>query len=621
MLRVGQVMTRLSICLYNHNTIGDALALMREKKVAGLPMVNEQGHLLGMVTKEQILEKDFERITAGDKVIDYVTPRYIPLKEDTLVEEAWDLPFEIFPVLNSQEEITGIVSKYALGQAYFQETFHRRQEMEAVFNSTHSGILAINKQGIITSLNPAAERPTRFTGKEAVGRLLNEVVIQTGLLNVVSTGVPEFGIKFEVGKRKYITNRTPIIKDGEVIGAVGVFQDISELELISNELRSVKALNEELTTIVDSSYDGIIICDSVGEILRCNPAVERILGTSRGVLVGKPFKELIDREIVSRNIIHLAKKQFGPVSIVENPFGDHSIVITCNPVIDEDGEIVKFVINIRDMTELEGLREALEESKQLSEKFQSEIAQMRTRFEPSKDVEFRSGIMRNVYDLALRVSKVETPVVIIGESSVGKIKVARFIHNNSERSEGPFLKLDCSSLPDQVLEAELFGYAPDSSSGASKKAKAGIFEHAHKGTVYLEEIGHLPPAVQSKLLQLLRDKEVMPIGGLNSIPVDVRIITTTQLELSELVKQGFFKEELFFRLNVVSIEVPPLRERKEDVVPLLHYYQDYYNRRYSLKNEFSSEAVNNLLNYDWPGNLREVANVVERLVVTTGCNS
>jgi PAS domain S-box-containing protein len=609
-------MTRLSICLYHHNTIGDALALMKEKKVEGLPVVNEQARLLGMVTKEQILERALEGVTAGDKAIDFVTARYLPLKEDALLEDVWDLPFDIFPVLNQQEEITGVVSKYALGQAYFQHTYLRRQELEAVFNSTHNGIIAINKHGIITSLNPAAEEPTRSTGEEAVGRFLNEVVVPTGLLDVVRTGTPEFGVKFKVGRRQYITNRTPIIKDGEVIGAVGVFQDVSELELISKELRSVVELNEELGTIVDSSFDGIIICNSGGKIQRCNPAVERVLGVARKDLVGKPFRELIEKGILTNNIINMVKKEGGPVRAVESPSADNSLVISGNPVHDEDGVLSKIIINIRDMTELEGLREALEESQLLSLQYQSEIAEMRTHLKPPKEIEYCSEVMRNVFDLALRVSQVESPVVLIGESGVCKGDIGRFIHLHSERRKGPFLKINCASVPEQVLETELFGYTAGSFAGASNKDKPGLFELADLGTLYLEEIGELTLALQAKLLRVLQDKEVMPLGGRQAVPVNVRIIAATLDPLTELVKRGTFKEELFFHLNVVPIKIPPLRERNEDVLSLLQYYLADYNNRYSLDKELSPETVTFLLNYEWPGNVRELANVVERLVVT-----
>lgn len=609
-LRVGQVMTRLSICLYAHNTIEDALALMREKKVPGLPLLTEQGHIQGMVSKDQILEKGLDAVAAADKAVNYLTTRFVPLKEDTLVEEVWDLPFELYPVLNSQDEITGVVSKYHLGLALFQHSELRRQELEAVFDSAHNGILAVNKQGIITSLNPAAEKPTRSTRAEAVGKFLTDVIIPTGLLEVVRSGVPAFGIKFQVGRRQYITNRTPILKNGEVIGAVGVFQDVSEIEKILQELYSVRHLNDQLKTIVDSSYDGIIICDDQGEILRCNPAVGRILGIGAAELVGKHFRDLVDKGLFSNNIIQMVKKESGPVNILERPYADHSLVITGNPVVDEEGEIGKIVINIRDMSELLILREALEESKQLSEKYQSEIVQLKNNIDPEFNLIVRSQAMENVLDLAQRVSKVDSPVVLIGERGVGKEEIARFIHQHSERKNAPFLKLNCGTVPEELLSQEIFGVK----SGSGRKA--GVLERAHMGTLFLEEIEQMPLSLQSRLLRVLQDKELSVENGPKALAADVRIIASSGQPLKELVDKGAFREDLFFCLNVVPIKIPPLRERKEDVIPLIHFFLKQNNKRYSLEKELAAEGIELMLNYKWTGNVREMANVIERLVVT-----
>ena len=604
MLRVGQVMSRLSVCLHSYHTIGDALTLIKEKKVTGLPILNDQGHLLGMVIKEQIFEKGLEQFTAENKAIDYLTTRFLPLKEETLVEDVGDLPFEIYPVFNNQEEITGVVTKYSLMQAHLQQVQLRSQELEAVFDSAHNGILAINRQGIITSLNPAAERPTRSTKEKAVGHFLNDIIIPTGLLEVVRSGIPEFGVKFQVGRRLYISNRTPILKDGEVVGAVGVFQDVSEIEKILQELRSVKQLNEELQTIIASSYDGLIICDGQGEILRCNPAVGRILDLTWTELVGRPFKDFVDKGIFQKNIVHLVKKQDALVSLLERPLAKHSLVITGNPVYSEDGEIVKIVINIRDMSELVFLREALEESKQLSEKYQSQIAQMRNHQDIGATLRSCSVIMNNVMDLAFRVSQVDSPVVLVGEQGVGKEEIARLIHAQSKRAQAPFYKLNCGSLPNQLLEIELFGQ--EIPLDIAHRGKKGIFELAEKGTVYLEDIGKMSLSLQQRLLRIL-----------NPISADVRIIASTISPLKELVEKGLFHKELFFSLNVVPIKVPALRERKEDLIPLVLFHLEQNNKRHGLEKVFSPEAIQLFLNYSWLGNVRELANVIERLVVTS----
>ncbi|KGP75645.1 diguanylate cyclase [Desulfosporosinus sp. Tol-M] len=614
MLRVGQVMSRLSVYLYNYHTIGDAMTLMMEKKVTGLPLINEQGHLLGMVTKDQVNEKGLENYAAENKAADYLTTRFLPLNEETSLEDVWDLPFEIYPVFNNQEEITGVVSKYSLLQAYLQEVQSRSCELEAVFDAVHNGILAINRQGIITSLNPAAERPTRSTKEGAVGRFLTDVIIPTGLLRVVRSGIPEFGVKFQVGGRQYITNRTPIIKDGEVVGAVGVFQDVSEIEKVLPELQSVKQLTEELQKIVGSSYDGLIICDGQGKILRCNPAVGRILNLLWEELVGSPFKDLVDKGVFQKNIIHLVKQQDGLVSILERPYAEHSLAITGNPVYDEEGEIAKIVINIRDMSELVFLREALEESKQLAEKYQSEIAQMRNNQEMRADLRSRSVIMNNVLDLAFRVSQVDSPVVLVGEQGVGKEEIARLIHCQSKRSKGSFYKLNCGSLPAQLLEIELFGQGV--SIGNGNIGKAGVLELADQGSVYLEDIGKMPLNLQGRLVRVLQDKMLQVTGEKEISSFNTRIMAGTDRPLKELVEKGLFRSDLFYTLNVVPIKVPALRERKEDLIPLALFYLEQNNKRHGLEKVFSPEAVQMLLDYPWFGNVREMANVIERLVVT-----
>lgn len=614
MLHVGQVMTRLSICLYNYHTIGDAMTLMMEKRVDGLPFVNEQGYLQGMVTKNQIIKTGLENYNAEDKAADYLTSRFLPLNEDASLEDVWNLPFDIYPVLNSQEEITGVVSKYSLLQGYFQEVQSRSQELEAVFNSAHNGIISINKQGIITSLNPAAERPTRAIKEEAVGRFLNDVIIPTGLLEVVRNGIPEFGAKFQVGRRMYISNRTPILKDGEVVGAVGVFQDVSEIEKVLQELQSIKQLNEELQTIVVSSYDGLIICDGQGEILRCNPAVGRILETSWEELVGRPFLELVEKGIFKRNIIHLVKKQGGFVSSLEKTLAKHSLVITANPVFNEEEEIITIVINIRDMSELESLREALEESKQLSEKYQSQIAQLRNHQEIGNELKYSSVAMNNVLDLAFRVSKVDSPVVLVGEQGVGKEEIARSIHCQSKRSAGAFYKINCGFLPEDLLDIELFGQGI---SNSKNNRKPGVLELADQGSVYLEDIGKMPLKLQGRLVSVLQNKTLQVMGENSTISVDARILAGTNRPLKELVEKDLFRTDLFYALNIVPIKVPALRERKEDLIPLVLFNLEQNNKRHGDEKVLSPESVQLLLDHSWPGNLREMANLIERLVVTS----
>lgn len=616
MLRVGQVMSRLSIYLYNYHTIGDAITLMMEKKVTGLPLMNEQGHLLGMVTKDQIIEKGLEDFSAENKAADYLTTRFLPLNEEASLEDVWNLSFDIYPVFNNQEEITGVVSKYDILLAYFQEVQGRICELEAVFDSVHNGILAINKQGIITSLNPAAEKPTRSTKEGAAGRFLMDVIQPTGLLEVVRSGIPEFGVIFQVGSRQYITNRTPIIKNGEVVGAVGVFQDAAEFEKVLPDLQSVKNLQGEVRTIVNTSFDGLIICNNQGDILRCNPAAGKMLNVSEEELVGRSFKDFIDKGVFRKNIIYLVKKRDGLVSVLEKPDSEHFWQVTGNPVYDEEGEIRKIVINIRDTSETVHLRETLEETEKLADEYRSELTQLKNNQETDVNLRSRSALMNNVLDLASRVSQVDSPVVLIGERGVGKEEIAKSIHCQSKRSKGPFYKINCGSLPSQLLEIELFGQGPALTDTKAHQGKTGILELANQGSIYLEDIGKMPPDLQGRLVQALHAKTLQALDGEEIVPVDARIMAGADRPLKELVDSGHFRSDLFYSLNVAPIKVPALRERKEDLIPLAFFYLERNNKRYGVKRTLSSEAVRLLLEYPWYGNIRELANVLERLVVT-----
>ncbi len=476
------------------------------------------------------------------------------------------------------------------------------QELEAVFDSAYSGIVAINKQGIITSLNPAAEGPTRSTRDKAVGRSLNDVIIPDGLLDMVRTGIPQFGVKFQVGKRKYITNRTPILKHGEVVGAVGVFQDISQLELISQELETVKNLHDELRIIVDSTGDGIIVCNARSEIIRCNSAVEKILGTSRDKFMGQS----------SKNIVYLVKTQGGPKTILEKNKAGRSLIINGTPVYDDEGEMNKIVINIRDISESLELRRALEQSKLLTEQYQSEIAQIRNSVGSAKLI-FQSSSMKKVLHIVQRVSSVHSPVALIGEDGVGKHELAKLIHAHSRQKDKHFVTVNCKAIPENILKAQLAG----DNHGRDLNNSKGLLHSAEVGTIFFEDIGSMSHSFQLKILDYVLNKHQTVQDKRTQNKEHPRIIIGSDKPLREYVDTGLFNEQLFFALNVIPIRVPPLIERKEDILPLLGCYLSLYCKKYSVSKKFSQEATDFLLNYRWPGNIRELVTLTERLTVTS----
>ncbi|KKM10152.1 hypothetical protein SY88_15635 [Clostridiales bacterium PH28_bin88] len=613
-------MTRTSTCLQMKHTARDALKIFIEKGVNGLPVEDEYGRLLGMVTKELIIKgmAESDDVSGDTPAYQFTKTTPIRVKEEAFVKDVWNLPGTAFPVFDASERFTGVVSADQLKTAYCWLAEYRVKELDAVFNSAHNGILAIDANGFITSFNPAAERFAKRSKEEAIGRFLTDVVVPTGLLEVVRTGQPQYGKKYQVGRRKYITNRTPIIQEGQITGAVGVFQDISEIEDVFEELSMVKELNKELETIVESSYDGIVVTDKEGSILRANQAFGRITGIQANKVLGKPLQEVIDSEFSGTSLVEMVLQRSGTVSIVyDNENTKNCLVFTANPVTNEQGEIARVVINVRDIGELNKVKRQLEQTKELSKRYKSELAELRLRLIHQEGIIAHSNQMERVLDLALRVAQVDSTVLILGESGVGKEVIAKVIHTNSQRREGPFIKVNCGAIPESLLESELFGYEAGAFTGASRTGKAGMFELAHKGTLFLDEIGDLPPTLQVKLLRVLQDKELVRLGGVKPRPINVRILTATNQNLLERVRQGRFREDLYFRLNVVPVFIPPLRERREDIIPLVQFFQERLSEKLGMKKEFSPEALEILVNYDWPGNVRELENIIERLFITS----
>ena len=223
--------------------------------------------------------------------------------------------------------------------------------------------------------------------------------------------------------------------------------------------------------------------------------------------------------------------------------------------------------------------------------------------------------MDKVIKLIENVSKTDATILITGETGVGKEVVARTIFKNSKRANGPYIRVNCAAIPENLLESELFGYEKGSFTGASQNGKLGLFEMANNGTILLDEIGEIPVKLQPKLLRVLQEREIKRIGGTSNIKIDVRVIAATNLNLEDEVKKGNFREDLYYRLNVIPIELPPLRERKEDISLLVYNFLGKFNKAYGKTKDFDITALEILENYSWPGNVRELENSIERLVV------
>jgi PAS domain S-box-containing protein len=368
--------------------------------------------------------------------------------------------------------------------------------------------------------------------------------------------------------------------------------------------------------ILNASFDGIIVSKPDGTIIYQNPAVEQLTGLSPNDCIGVNVQKLIDDEIIDQSLTVKVVQENKPASIIQTyKATGKKILLSGVPIRDKNGEITKVVSNLRDLTILNGLEKEIDELKAKNEKISEEIEKITLKQESLNSIIAHNPKMKMVIERAHRISQIESTVLILGESGVGKEGIVNFIYQMSSRRSNPFIQINCAAIPEQLLESELFGYEPGAFTGANNKGKPGLFEIATKGIIFLDEVGDMPLNLQGKLLRVLQENEITRVGGIKPIKIDVRVVAATNRNLEEMVEKGEFRQDLFYRLNIIPIFVPPLRERREDIIPLIYHFLAQIKRKYGVNRTFSQKALENFHNYDWPGNIRQLRNMVERIAL------
>ena len=385
----------------------------------------------------------------------------------------------------------------------------------------------------------------------------------------------------------------------------------------TDELARLRQVCQDFEDTFHNSFDGIFVADGDGMTLFVNVGCERNYGVRSEDLVGHHVAEFERKGWIRPVIATQVAKQRRRITTTQETHEGKTIMVTGMPLFDDQGNVRRVIINSRDMTELVNLQQDLEAARESLRRVDGEIEALRTQALRFDGVVLQSPAMQRLAELAIRVARVDTTVLVTGDSGVGKEVVTRLIHQESARARGPFMKINCGALPRDLLESELFGYEGGAFTGAQRQGKHGLIELAHGGTLFLDEIGELPVDLQVKLLTVLQDKALVRLGGTRSIPVDVRIVAATNRDLKQMLTQRTFRSDLYYRLNVVPLNVPRLAERPEDILPLVHQFAAEFNDRYGLSKRISERVLSQLRGHDWPGNVRELRNVVERLIVTS----
>lgn len=379
-----------------------------------------------------------------------------------------------------------------------------------------------------------------------------------------------------------------------------------------------------LDIILDLVSDGIIIADKNCKVVKVNKAYENLSKLPAEKLIGMDISEMENwtinpNESCTVKVLQ-TKKTVTIMQKVENEDGKKELITTGKPLFNEHGEIIYVVSSVRDMTELNELRSGIKKIKQMNESYLEELKRLKERELNLDGLVANSKEMIDVLNASAKVASVDSQVILRGESGVGKEVIAKFIHKNSKRSGEAFIKVNCGAIPDTLMESEFFGYEPGAFTGANKQGKPGVFELANRGTLFLDEIGDMPMDLQVKLLRVLEEQEFRRVGGVKTIRSDVRIIAATNQHLEEMVNEKKFRKDLYYRLQVYPIHIPPLRKRKDDISHLIQFFIDAYQKKHSIQIRIDSDVIQLLCQYDWPGNIRELMNVVERMAITSSNN-
>lgn len=376
---------------------------------------------------------------------------------------------------------------------------------------------------------------------------------------------------------------------------------------------------ELLNAAFNLSEVGLTVTDSSGTVLRTNVAHSHITGRKYGTLIGRNMRDVAEEGHFSSAVIRVIETG-RHVKDEQNHYNGRSYFVYSVPYFTSKGELEYIVSNLVDTQEISLVKQELEEIRKSEEKFKKKVIKLKEMTNWQNELVFCSENMQDVIDVCDKIAQFDTSVLICGESGTGKELLANYIFQKSSRSNAPFIKINCSAIPESLLESELFGYESGAFTNANSKGKKGILEIANEGTILLDEVGDMPLQLQPKILRFLQEGEMFRVGGNIPIKSDVRIIAATHCKLDDLVKQGKFRGDLYYRLNVIPIQVPSLEERKEDILPLVRFFTKNLNEKYGLKKEFDYGVIEHFMNRSFPGNVRELRNVVERLMMLSERN-
>ncbi|MFK2826264.1 sigma 54-interacting transcriptional regulator [Bacillus sp. B190/17] len=585
-----------------------------------LIFLSEQGKLVSYIHLKS------NRLVHKDKVtFQTLLSQAISIEQVYQVNKIISLPV-IFQVIG--ESLTIITDEEGMPIGYLNreellaELFKQEDQgvnlFKILLTSIPMGMFVVDREKTIINCNDAGLKMIKSTSEKVMNQPADSIFHKEYIESVFATGKTVLNQVQLTDEMGVLLDYCPILNnDQKVEGMLIVVQDIPTIEEMAMEIEDIKNLNTDLNAILSTIYDEILVVNSKGELIRYSEnVISGFWDIDLKDMIGKSLIDLEEKGMFNPSVTRLVMEKKKKVSLVQEARSGRKVLAVGNPVFNEKGEIDRIIIASRDITETSRLKSELKEMKKMSEKYKKELDSFKNQDRTLKKLMYRSPKMEKIMFQVKKIAEFSSTVLITGESGVGKEVIAQAIHQLGRRSDKPFLKLNCGAIPENLLESELFGYTKGAFTGADKEGKDGYFKMANQGVLFLDEIGEMPLHLQVKLLRVLQEQEVIPVGSTAAQKVDVQIIAATNKKLERMVEQGTFREDLFYRLNVIPLHIPSLRERTEDISVLALHFLQQLNEKYDKHFHLTPDAVNVLEFYSWPGNVRELQNIIERLVVS-----
>ncbi|MFT9846660.1 sigma 54-interacting transcriptional regulator [Aneurinibacillus sp. REN35] len=614
MIQLREIMTPVTEWLHREGTLYQAIDIMKRKKWNIVPVVDDAGYLIGVFTRSILYQMVMDGCELHTSIGAYMRKDVVAFSVDT--------PYEILEkvvensnvqsavLLDNEKRPIGLISAIDFALTLLRMSYSLRDQLEAILATSQLGAVMTDERNRVIFTNTRFCDMLGCTDKEVFKRDIQEILppIHTADLKEVKQDIHR---RLQIGSHSVIVrlSKYKTVKGQE--GFIALFQNISEVERMAEELESVTRWKTMLQTIIDKAYDGIVMINKKGSISFLSPSLIELFELDESQAVHQPIDTLLPQLDLTR----VVKSELADISDFMEVNGIQYIVHRI-PIFQEQqvvGAIGKVMFR-----QLQEVRESFKrfdshESKNEGLKQQRRSESSRFTFDEIVTQDYQ---MQKLVRSVGKAAKGRSTILIRGESGTGKELFAHAIHSTSPRNDQPFVTVNCAAIPEHLLESEFFGYDEGAFTGARHKGKIGKFDLAHGGTLFLDEVGDMSLPLQAKLLRVLQEGEFYRVGGTDRIHVDVRLISATNRPLEDMVESGMFREDLFYRLNVISFEIPPLRLRKGDILLLCDLFIKDLNKVNGTSiTGIDPKATRVMLEYEWPGNVRELRNVLERAMV------